>query len=52
MTRADLEIVNDEISQWSDTGRERMGNHWNRSGKARGRKRRQVIPACSADGED
>ena len=52
MTHADLEIVNDEISQWSDTGRERMGNHWYRSGKARGRKRRQVIPACSADGED
>lgn len=52
MTRADLEIVNDEIGQWSDTGRERMAACWNRSGKARGRKRRQVIPAYSSDGED
>jgi len=52
MTRPDLEIVNDEISQWSDTGRERMQNHYNGTGKARGRRRRQVIPACSADGED
>lgn len=51
MTRADLEIVNDEITQWSDTGRERMQRHWEGTGKARGRKRKQVIPACSADGE-
>lgn len=48
---ADLEIVNDEIGQWSDTSRERMQNHWTGSGKARGRRRRQVIPACSADGD-
>lgn len=48
MTRAtDLEIVNDQISQWNDTSRERMQNHYNGTGKARGRKRRQVIPACS-----
>lgn len=51
MTR-DLEILYDESGQWNDTGRERFGNHWNRSGKARGRKRKQVIPACSADGDD
>lgn len=53
MTRpADLEIVNDEIGQWSDTSRERMGDHWNRSGKARGRRRRQVVPAYSSDGDE
>ena len=52
MTRAaDLEIVNDQVSQWTGTGRERMQAHWQRSGKARGRRRRQVVPACSADGE-
>lgn len=48
MTRAaDLEIVNDRIGQWNDTSRERMQNHWTGTGKARGRKRRQVVPACS-----
>ena len=52
MTRtADLEIVNDEISQWTETGRERMQNHYNGTGKARGRKRR-VVPVYSSDGDD
>jgi hypothetical protein len=51
MTRpADLEIVNDQVSQWNDTGRERMQNHYNGTGKARGRRRRQVVPACSDPG--
>ena len=48
MTRAaDLEIVNDQISQWGDGPRERMQRHWEGTGKSRGRKRRQVVPACS-----
>ena len=48
MTRpADLEIVNDQVCQWTGTGRERMQDHYAGTGKARGRKRRQVIPACS-----
>ena len=48
MTRAaDIEIVNDQIGQWNDTSRERMQTHWTGTGKARGRKRRQVVPACS-----
>jgi len=33
MTRADLEIVNDEIGQWNDTARERMQSHWEGSGR-------------------
>lgn len=52
MTRADLEYEYDRSGQWSDTSRERFAAAYARSGKARGRKRRQVIPACSADGED
>lgn len=51
MNRPDLEIVNDEITQWNVTGRERMQDHYNGTGKARGRKRRQVIPAFSSDGD-
>jgi hypothetical protein len=51
MTRADLDQVNDEVCQWNDTGRERMQNHYNGTGKARGRRRRQIIPAYSSDGE-
>jgi len=33
--------------QFTEAGRERYQNHWNGTGKAQGRKRRQVIPACS-----
>lgn len=47
----DIEMIYDERGQWDETARERFQNHWNGSGKARGRKRRQVIPACSADGD-
>ena len=52
MTRADLDAAYDRSGQWSDTGRERFGDHWNRSGKTRGRKRRQIVPVYSSDGED
>jgi hypothetical protein len=47
----DLDVVNDEISQWSDTSRERMNNHWNQTGKFRGRKKK-VKPVYSNDGDD
>lgn len=50
--KADLEKAYDERGQWTDTGRERFAACWNRSGKARGRRRRQVVPACSADGDE
>jgi hypothetical protein len=41
----------DEGGQWTDGGRERYQNHYAGTGQARGRKRRQVVPACSSDGE-
>lgn len=48
MTRAaDLEIVNDEVCQWTGSGRERMQDHYNRTGSNRGRGRRRAVPACS-----
>jgi hypothetical protein len=47
----DIERGYDEAGQFTDAGRERYQRHWEGTGKARGRKRRQVIPACSADGE-
>lgn len=51
MRDADLEIANDELMQWSDTGRERYTTLSNAPGKRKYR-RRQVIPAYSNDGEE
>jgi hypothetical protein len=51
MSRFDPERGYDEAGQFSDAGRERYQNHWNGTGSARGRKRRQVVPAFSSDGE-
>ncbi len=48
----DIDHAYDEGGQWSDTGRQRYQNHWNNSGSAKGRRRRQVIPAYSDDGEE
>jgi len=48
---ADLDVVYDERGQWDETARERFQNHWQGSGKARGRRRRPVIPAFSSDGD-
>jgi hypothetical protein len=50
MTR-DIDHAYDEGGQWMDGGRERYQNHYAGTGQAKGRKRRQVVPACSADGE-
>lgn len=52
MRDTDLEIANDELMQWSDTGRERYTalSDAPRGGRRRYR-RRQVIPAYSNDGE-
>ena len=50
MTR-DIDHAYDEAGQWTGPGRERYQIHYAGTGKAKGRKRRQVIPACSADGD-
>lgn len=47
MTRPGLDIIHDQVCQWNDTGRERSQAAYVRTGKVRGRKRRQVVPACS-----
>lgn len=52
MTIKDLDRAFDEGGQWTGPGRERYQEHYNRTGKAKGRKRRQIIPAFSSDGED
>jgi len=43
----DLEILYDDRGQWTDGSRERYQAAYTRTGKARGRRRRQVVPACS-----
>lgn len=54
LTTSDLEIADDEIMQWSAPGRERSEALSGSPGRARPgkrRRRRQVIPAWSGDGE-
>lgn len=46
-----IEKAFDDEGQWTGPGRDRYQEMYARTGKARGRKRRPVIPACSADGE-
>jgi len=46
----DLDVVNDEVGQWSDTSRKRMQNHLTGSGKSKGRKKK-ITPVYSNDGE-
>jgi hypothetical protein len=48
----DIDHAYDISGQWTGAGRERYQEHYAGTGKAKGRKRRQVIPACSADGDD
>lgn len=53
MRDADLEIANDEIMQWSETGRQRYANlSGSSSGGKRKYRRRQVKPVYSNDGEE
>jgi len=47
----DLDVVNDEVGQWSDTSRERMNDHWCGTGKSGGRKKK-VKPVYSDDGDE
>jgi len=48
----DIDHAFDEGGQWTAPGRERYERAWERSGSAKGRRRRQVIPAYSNDGEE
>lgn len=47
----DIELIYDERGQWDETARERFQAHYARTGKAKGRRRRAVIPAFSSDGD-
>jgi len=55
MTGRNYDRAYDEGGQWTDAGRERAAGMSGSPGEAypvkKYRKRRQIIPACSADGE-